>query len=102
MIDVLQSKRDAIVAACARHGVLRLEAFGSTLRDDYKPGESDIDLLVSFSRMDSYKRVEAYFGLLGELRTLLESDIDLVMVGAVKNRYIALDIERTKRLIYAA
>jgi len=67
MIDVLLRRHEAIVAACARHGVARLEA---------------------------YACVEAYFGLLSELRALLEGGVDLVMVGAVKNPYIARNIER--------
>ena len=44
--------------------------------------------------MHPYARVEAYFGLLEELRSLLQGNIDLVMVGAVKNPYLARDIER--------
>jgi len=28
--------------------------------------------------------------------------VDLVMAGAVKNRYVARDIERTKQMLYAA
>jgi uncharacterized protein len=102
MVDVLLRRHDSIVAACARHGVARLDAFGSALRQDFKPGESDLDLLVEFRPMEAYARVEAYFGLLGELRALLEGDVDLVMVGAVKNPYIARNIERTKQLLYAA
>ena len=47
-------------------------------------------------------RLDAYFDMLDELRALLGVDVDLVMVGAVKNRYIAADIERTKRALYAA
>lgn len=102
MVGVLQTKRDEIAAACARHGVARLEAFGSALRDDFRPEESDLDLLVDFEPMDPYARVDAYFGLLGELRLLLQGKIDLVMAGAVKNPYIARSIERTKQLLYAA
>jgi predicted nucleotidyltransferase len=102
MVEVLQRKRDAIAAACTRHGVARLEAFGSALRQYFKPGESDLDLLVDFGPMAPYARVEAYFGLLEELRALLEGDVDLVMVGAVRNPYIARTIERTKQLLYAS
>ena len=102
MVEVLQRKHDAIVAACARYGVARLEAFGSALRQDFKLGESDLDLLVDFRPMDSYARVGAYFGLLNELRALLGGEVDLVMVGAIKNPYIARNIERTKQLLYAA
>ena len=102
MVEVLQRSHDSIVAACARHRVARLEAFGSALRQDFKPGESDLDFLVDFRPMDPYARVEAYFGLLEELRSLFQGNIDLVMVGAVKNPYLARDIERTKQLLYAA
>jgi predicted nucleotidyltransferase len=101
VIEILQDKRDAIVELCTRYGVARLDLFGSALRDDFRPGESDIDLLVEFEPHEGYALVDAYFGLLDELRTLL-GEVDLVMVDAVKNRYIAREIERTKRLLYAA
>ena len=102
MVEVLQKSHAAIVAACARYNVARLEAFGSALRQDFKPGESDLDFLVDFRPMEPYARVESYFGLLEELRSLLQGNIDLVMVGAVKNPYLARDIERPKQLLYAA
>jgi len=102
MVRILQSERDSIAAACAKHGVARLEAFGSALREDFKPGESDIDLLVDFMPMDPHARVDAYFGLLTDLRELLHADVDLVMVSAVRNTYIARSIERTRQLLYAA
>ena len=102
MVGVLESKREQIAAACARHGVLRLDAFGSAVRGDFRPGDSDIDLLVEFGPMDVYARVDAYFDLLDEFRGILGTEVDLVMVDAVKNRYIAADIERTKQALYAA
>ena len=52
--------------------------------------------------MDTYARVDAYFGLLDDLRDILGAKVDLVMVDAVKNRYVAASIERTKQAIYAA
>ena len=102
MVGVLESKREQIAAACARHGVLRLDAFGSAVRGDFRPGDSDIDLLVEFGPMDVYARVDAYFDLLDDFRGILGTEVDLVMVDAVKNRYIAADIERTKQALYAA
>ncbi|MEK7330642.1 MAG: nucleotidyltransferase domain-containing protein [Candidatus Eisenbacteria bacterium] len=102
MTGILENKRQAIAEACVRHGVVRLDAFGSALRDDFRPDESDLDLLVEFGPMEPYARVDAYFGMLEELRALLGLEIDLVMAGAVKNPYIARDIERTRRMLYAA
>lgn len=102
MTGLLKSRREAIGRLCARHGVIRLEAFGSALRDDFRPGQSDADLLVEFGPMAPYARVDAYFGLRDELRALLGQEIDLVMAGAVRNPYLARDIQRTKQLLYAA
>jgi len=102
MVGVLESKREQIAAACARHGVLRLDAFGSAVRGDFRSGDSDIDLLVEFGPMDVYARVDAYFDLLDDFRGILGTEVDLVMVDAVKNRYIAADIERTRQALYAA
>ena len=102
MTGVLDVKLGAIAAVCVRYGVVRLDAFGSALRDDFRPDESDVDLLVEFAPMEPYARVDAYFGMLEELRALLGLEVDLIIAGAVKNPYIARDIERTRRLLYAA
>ena len=102
MIEALERQRGHVAEACARHGVRRLDAFGSAVHGDFRPGDSDVDLLVEFGPMDAYARVDAYFGLLDDLRRILGTEVDLVMVDAVKNRYIAADIERTKQSFYAA
>ena len=102
MIGILESKRQAIEDVCSRFDVARLEVFGSALREDFTAGGRDLDLLVEFKPMESYARVDAYFGMRDELRALLKREIDLVMVGAVKNPYISREIERTKQLLYAA
>lgn len=102
MIPQLDDARASIVDACERYGVSRLHAFGSVLRADFRPGASDIDLLVEFRPMHPHALVDAYFGLLEALRDILGVEVDLVMSDAVRNRYIAAEIERTKQVIYAA
>ena len=101
MIGIIESNRGRIAEVCSRHGVARLHVFGSALHDDFRPDQSDLDLLVEFAPMEPYARVDAYFGMLDELRSLLNVKVDLVMAGAVKNPYIARDIERTKQVLYA-
>ena len=102
MIGILESKRQQIAEVCARYGVARLHVFGSALHDDFRPDESDLDLLVEFAPMEPYARVDAYFSMLEEFRALLDMKVDLVMATAVKNPYIAHEIERTKEEFYAA
>ena len=52
----IDEKLEEIAAACQRYGIERLFVFGSVLRDDFKPGESDIDLLVEFGPLEITKR----------------------------------------------
>ncbi len=101
-MGVLDAKRELINDACRRFGVARMHVFGSALREDFRPGESDIDLLVEFSPMQPAQLANAYFNLLDDLSLILDAPVDLVMSDAVKNPYIAADIDRTKRVFYAA
>lgn len=93
---------DAIAGLCRAYGVRRLELFGSAATGSFEPGRSDVDLLVDFGDMGGRVKAHAYFGLQEGLREVLGTEVDLVMVAAVKNRYLARDIERTKRPLYAA
>mgnify|MGYP000872483898 FL=1 len=102
MVAVIKDKLDAIADLCRKYGVAQLYVFGSATRDDFRPGSSDLDLLVDFGAMGGHAKAHAYFDLLDELEDLLEVRVDLVMVNAVKNRYIVRDIERTKMMLYAA
>jgi predicted nucleotidyltransferase len=52
-----------ITAACSQHHVSRFYLFGSLLRPDYRPSQSDIDLLVEFQPLEPSELVDAYFGL---------------------------------------
>lgn len=102
MVSIVEDKRESIANVCRKYGVKSLYVFGSALRDDFRLGESDVDLLVEFGPMDGHSKAHAYFDMLDELRELLGTEVDLVMAGAVKNRYIARDIESTKQMLYAA
>jgi predicted nucleotidyltransferase len=102
VVAVIEDRLDAIRRACKRFQVVRLDVFGSALRGDFEPGRSDIDFLVDFGPLSPYDKPDAYFGLLDELRAILGTEVDLVMIGALKNRYIREDVNRTKQQVYAA
>ena len=96
----IDDKREEISAACQRFGIERLFVVGSALRDDFRPGESDIDLLVEFGPLDITKKFHAYLDARDAFREILRAEVDLVMSGAVKNKVIAGEINRTKKLLY--
>lgn len=91
-----------ITAACSQHHVSRLYLFGSLLRPDYRPGQSDIDLLVEFQPLEPSELVDAYFGLEEKLTGSLGTPVDLVMATARRNPIVQADIDATKQLLYAA
>ena len=76
--------------------------FGSALRDDFRPGESDLNPLIEFGPMQSYQKAIAYFDLLNGLQSLLGVDVDLVMNRALTNPDLAGEIEQSRQLRYAA
>jgi predicted nucleotidyltransferase len=98
----VDEQQDEIAAACREYGIERLFIFGSAIRDDFRPGESDIDLLVEFGPIEVTKKFHAYLDAREAFRSIFQADVDLVMRGAVKNKGIAKEIDRTKKLIYAA
>ena len=75
MVAVVEDKREAIAALCRKYGVVRLFVFGSAHRDDFRPGESDVDLLVEFGPMGGHAKAHAYFDLLDELSALLGTNV---------------------------
>jgi len=102
MSDLIDDKLEEIVAASHRYGIERLFVFGSALRDDFKPGESDIDLLVEFDPLAITKRFHVYLDAREAFRTIFQADVGLVMQGAVINKVIASEIDRTTKLVFGA
>ena len=99
---LINEKRREIAEVCQRYGIERLFVFGSALRDDFRLGESDIDLLVEFGPLDITKKFHAYLESRAAFRRIFQADVDLVMSGAVNNKVIAGEIDRTKKLLYGA
>jgi uncharacterized protein len=98
----IDEKREEIAETCQRYGIERLFIFGSALREDFRPGESDIDLLVEFGPIDISKKFHTFLEARAAFSKILQAEVDLVMSGAVKNKVIAGEIERTKKLLYGA
>jgi predicted nucleotidyltransferase len=47
-------------------------------------------------------RADAYLGFLAAAEALLQRQVDLVEVGAVRNPYLRRGIEESRELVYAA
>ena len=102
MNELVTHNLEKIAELCRRHGVKRLEVFGSAARDDFDPARSDVDFMVEFCPAPRGGFSDRYFVLRRELESLLGRHVDLVEDGAVRNRTVAESIARSKVPVYAA
>ena len=93
---------DAIIELCRKHCVARLAVFGSSVRDDFDPQHSDVDLLVAFQQIDELAYADNFFALLHSLDDLFARKVDLVTDKYVLNPYLRKTIEADKVELYAA
>ena len=101
MTDFFALKRNDVAALCRRSGALRLDAFGSVVRDDFDPVASDLDFLVEFDDVPPATYAQAYFSLKEGLESLFGRPVDLVMSSGLANPFFRERINAERRTVYA-
>jgi hypothetical protein len=79
---MLQVRRNDILSVAARYGARNVRVFGSVARGDARP-DSDVDILVD---MEPGRSLFDLGGLLSELQTLLDVDVDVVTEKGLRPR----------------
>lgn len=102
MDRIIEAHRKELSRLCERHGVRRLEVFGSAATGGFNPESSDLDFLVELEPGSPSELADRYLGLLTDLERLFGRSIDLLMSAAVKNPYFLRQIESSRTLLYAA
>lgn len=100
-MSVVDETREQIIEICEKYGVKELYVFGSAVREDFGR-QSDIDMVVVFSRKGVTGSFDQYFDFKAEMERLLGRPVDLVCAGSVRNSVFRRELDETKRLIYAA
>lgn len=85
---------------CRRRGVVELSIFGSVTRGEDGP-ESDLDVCAVFRPGAEYD-LDDRDAMVAELSAIFSRRVDLVPRHAVRNPFIAREIDRSKRVLYAA
>lgn len=98
----IEERRADIERLCAQFAVSRLELFGSAAKGTFDPSRSDFDFLVELADSPGLTPFEQYFGFKESLESLLGRPVDLVMTGAIRNRYFMQSVNESRRLLYAA
>lgn len=89
-----------LIPFCRRHGIERLEVFGSVARGEERRG-SDVDLIATFRKTPGL----AFFGMEEELEKLTGVGVHLLTsdaVAAMRNPIRKASIDRERRVIYEA
>jgi uncharacterized protein len=103
VIDLIEQNIESVRALCRRYGVARLEVFGSAADGTFDPDNSDIDFIVEFlPDYDLGPWMANYHDLRAELMRLFGREVDLVMAGAPKNPFFLRELNRTRKVLYAA
>lgn len=102
MVESLIQLCPQIELLCRKHGVKRLELFGSALRDDFNAKSSDFDFFVEFDDRGWQGSFKRYMGLKLDLEDLLGRPVDLVEQHAVTNPYFLEVASKDRRVLYAA
>ena len=102
MIVEIENQAEQIEALCRKHGVRRLEVFGSAADGSFKPESSDIDFLVEYSPLQPGEHYEAYFGLIEGLERLFGRQIDLVDATCLRNPYFIEGVNESRTVVYEA
>lgn len=102
MHPLIATHKAAINELCRRHGVRRLELFGSAAGPKFNPAAQDADFLVEFDASSGLNAFEAYFDLKESLSSLLGCPVDLVMPSAIRNPYFRASVESSREALYGA
>jgi uncharacterized protein len=86
--------REQIARFCRERGIRKLSLFGSVLRDDFDPGQSDVDVLAEFEPGVLKHVGFQYFGYGEELAAILGRKVDFC------SRLHPLIFDRVKNELY--
>ncbi|NOY40392.1 MAG: nucleotidyltransferase family protein [Planctomycetes bacterium] len=85
---------------CHKHGVARLLAYGSVLRNDFDPTRSDVDLLVEFLP-GVHRGLFKFVAMRQELTRMVGREIDLTTPNSL-SKYFRQDVLDSAEVLYDA
>jgi len=95
-------KQGDISAMCQRTHARRLDLFGSATRDDFNPGSSDLDFLVTFEPLPPADYSDAFFALKEGLEALFHRPVDLLTERTLCNPFLIRRVQAGRVAVYGA
>lgn len=95
----IHQKLPEIVQILKAHKVRRAYLFGSAVTGPFHD-DSDVDFLITFSRVPFGEYAENFWSLEDALQNLLQRKVDVVVEKTLTNPYLIKSINRTRIPIY--
>ena len=92
----------AIEDAFRRHHLVAGALFGSATQPQSSVVPNDLDVLVTFAPLEPRMKAAEYAALSAELEAIMGMPVDVMVSTAIRNPYLAEEIERTKVVLYEA
>ena len=100
--EIITNNLSEIQALCEQHKVKHLFVFGSAASGKFSD-ESDVDLIVKFDpEVAVEEHADLFFDLAEKLEVLFKRKVDLMTDRPIENKYLKMNIEASKQMIYAA
>lgn len=94
-------QNESVIAACKQFKVIKLHAFGSVVSGELTES-SDLDFVVEFEREGFTGAFDQFMGFKETLEKSLGRPVDLLVNKRFRNYVFQEEIDKTKRLVYAA
>ena len=101
MTKVADSHTKELEELCKKFKVKELYLFGSAVAGNLSQ-KSDLDFLVSFDRKGYEGAFEQFIGFKNELEQIYGRSVDLYHYKKFRNPIFQKEVERSKKLLYAA
>ena len=101
MVDLITDNLPAIIALCEKHGVRKLEVFGSATKPDrFDPETSDVDFVIDFLDYGP-AIVDRFFGFAEDIEMLLGRHVDFIFGDKpIKNPYFRSAVNKSRVTIF--
>jgi uncharacterized protein len=99
MIPLVEQRKTELAALCRRHGVRRLDIFGSAATGEFQPTTSDLDFIALFSDTGP-GYADRYLDFAEALEALFHRRVDLMTERSIQNQYFRKSVEATRQTVY--
>jgi predicted nucleotidyltransferase len=101
MIQLIETHEQELFALCRKHGVRKLDLFGSAVNGTFDESTSDLDFVVDF--LDYGPGIARRFlEFADDTEALFDRPVDLVFDAKMKNPYFRAMVNATREPLYDA